>query len=280
MNRTVVWPDGTEVPALGQGTWRMGDDDRTRSDEIRALREGLDRGLALIDTAEMYGDGRSERLVAEAIAGRRDEAFLVSKILPANARRPETIRRACQASLKRLGTDRIDLYLLHWRGGEDLAAVVETFEALREAGDVVRWGVSNFDADDLAELATLDHGTRLSTDQVLYNPQARAIEFDLLPYCRERQVPVMAYSPVGQGGDLLAQADVVAIARRHGVAPAAVALAWVLRSDGIIAIPKTGTVAHLRENVASLALTLEDEDLRRIDRAFPPPRSKRPLEML
>ncbi len=280
MNRTITLPDGARVPILGQGTWRLGDDAGRRADEIRALREGLDRGLSLIDTAEMYGDGRSERLVGEAIAGRRDDAFLVSKIVPSNARRPDAIRRACRQSLLRLGTDRIDLYLLHWRGGEDLGTVVETFEALREAGDILRWGVSNFDVDDLAELDGFASGARVTTDQVLYNPEARGIEFDLLPACRERLLPVMAYSPVGQGGALLDHAALVAIARRHGVTPAAVALAWVLRSDGIIAIPKAGTVVHLRENVASLDLVLDGDDIERIDRAFPPPGSKRTLEML
>ena len=280
MNRLVALPDGEHVAALGQGTWRMGDDHRLRAEQIRSLREGLDHGLRLIDTAEMYGNGRSEQVVAEAIRGRRDDAFVVSKIVPANARRPEAIRRSCHESLRRLGTATIDLYLLHWRGGEDLDAAVDTFERLREAGDIRRWGVSNFDTDDLAELDRIDAGRGVATDHVLYNPAARGIEFDLLPHCRERRLPVMAYSPVGQGGDLLRHPDLVAIAGRHGVAVAAVALAWTLRSEGIIAIPKAGTVAHLRENLASLAVALDTDDLARIDRAFPPPRSKRPLEML
>ncbi len=278
--RSVALPDGTLVPALGQGTWRMGDDEHRHADEVATLREGIERGLTLIDTAEMYGDGRSERLVGEAIAGKRDDVFLVTKIVPSHAGRPETIRRSCRDSLKRLGTDRIDLYLLHWRGGEALDVVVETFEALRGAGDIIRWGVSNFDRDDLDELLTLPGAPAIATDQVLYNPAARGIEFDLLPHCRERRIPVMAYSPIGQGGSLLRNRAIVAIAERHGATPAAVALAWALRRDDVIAIPKTGSVARLRDNARALDLTLDDDDLGRIDQAFPPPRSKHALEML
>ena len=230
-------PDGTMVPVLGQGTWMMGDEPDRRDAEIAALREGIDRGMTLIDTAEIYGDGRSERLVAEAIAGRRDDIFLVSKVAPGNASRQGTVR-ACEASLRRLGTDRLDLYLLHWRGGVPLAETVEALERLKETGKIRRWGVSNFDVDDMEELAAAG-GAAVQTNQVLYNPTERGVEYDLLPMLVEAGIAMMAYSPVGQGGALLEDATLARIARRHDATPARVALAFVLRQPGVVAIPKS-----------------------------------------
>ncbi|MEU3462892.1 aldo/keto reductase [Streptomyces sp. NPDC006733] len=273
--RTVAFPSGIRVPALGQGTWRMGDDPARRPEELAALRRGLDLGLTLIDTAEMYGSGAAEELVGEAVRGRRDEAFLVSKVLPSHADRQGTAD-ACHASLRRLGTDRIDLYLLHWRGGVPLDETVEALEALVAKGSVGAWGVSNLDVDDLAELPD---GAVPQTDQVLYNLSRRGPEFDLLPYCREYSIPVMAYSPVEQGR-LLGHPALRTVAAAHGASPAQVALAWVLRRDDVIAIPKASTTAHVEENHASLDLHLTDDDLRTLDRSFPPPTRKQPLDML
>ncbi len=270
------------LPRLGLGTWNMGDGDgdgARHETEIASLRLGHELGMTLVDTAEMYGNGRSERLVGEAIAPYRDEVFLVTKVVPSHAS-PDGIRRACAGSLRRLGTDRIDLYLLHWRGGEDLHAVVDTFAALRAAGDILHWGVSNFDNGDMDELAAIAGGAACRANQVLYNPGARGIEWDLIPACAERGVAIMAYSPVGQGGDLLRDSALAAVAGRHGVSPAAVALAWAIRHEGVMAIPKASDPAHVRENAAAASLRLDDEDLRRIDAAFAPPCGKRPLEML
>lgn len=270
--------DGTPVPVLGQGTWMMGDEPARRDAEIAALREGIDRGMTLLDTAEIYGNGRSERLVAEAIEGRRDEIFLVSKVAPSNASRQGTMR-ACEASLQRLGTDRLDLYLLHWRGSVPLAETVAALETLKEAGKILRWGVSNFDVDDMEELAAAG-GQAVQTDQVLYNPTERGIEHDLLPMLAEQGIPVMAYSPIGQGGDLLEDASLARIAERHDATPARVALAFVLRQEGVIAIPKASTAEHVRDNAAALALTLDADDLAELDAAFPPPRGKQPLAII
>lgn len=276
----VALPGGAALPRLGLGTWNIGDGDRERTrTEIASLRLGIELGMTLIDTAEMYGDGASERVVGEAIASCRDDVVLVTKVRPAHAS-AAGIRRSCAASLRRLGTERLDLYLLHWRGGEDLGEVVEAFEALRRAGDIGAWGVSNFDAADLEELAALPEGARCATDQVLYNPAERGIEFDLLPWCAARRMPVMAYSPVGQGGRLLRDPAVGRVAARHGVSPAAACLAWVLRQEGVVAIPKAADPAHVRENARAVAVALDPEDLAALDAAFPPPRSKRPLAML
>ncbi len=277
--RTVRLPDGTEIPQLGQGTWKMGERGADRRAEADALRLGLDLGITLIDTAEMYADGGSEEVVAQAIAGRRDEAFLVSKVYPHNATSRGT-PAACARSLKRLGTDRIDLYLLHWRGGTDLSETVEAFEALREQGKILRWGVSNFDVDDMEEIAALPEGASCMTDQVLYNPEARGIEFDLLPWCARKGVPVMAYSPVGQGGRLLRSAALKSVAARHDVTAAQVALAWAMRQPHVIAIPKAAEADHVRQNAAAAVLALTDADLAEIDAAFAPPRRKQSLEML
>ncbi|WP_198358917.1 aldo/keto reductase [Streptomyces fildesensis] len=273
--RTVTFPSGVRVPALGQGTWRMGDDPARRAEEIAALRRGLDLGLTVIDTAEMYGSGAAEELVGEAIRGRRDEAFLVSKVLPSHADRKGTVD-ACHASLRRLGTDRIDLYLLHWRGGIPLHETVEALESLVLEGSIGAWGVSNLDVDDLTELPD---GALPQTDQVLYNLSRRGPEFDLFPYCRERSIPIIAYSPVEQGR-LLGHKALQTVAAAHGKSPVQVALAWVLREDDVIAIPKASTAAHVEENHASLDLHLTDDDLRTLDKAFPPPAREQPLEML
>ena len=264
--RTITLPSGAKVPALGQGTWRMAEDARRRKDEIAALRAGLDLGMTLIDTAEMYASGEAEALTAEAIAGRRDEVFLVSKVLPENATRRGTIA-ACERSLKRLATDRIDLYLLHWRGSAPLSGTVEAFGELMRAGKIGAWGVSNFDKPDMEELWGLAGGKACATNQVLYNLSRRGIEHDLIPWSDQHHVPVMAYSPVEQGR-LLRHREVQAIAQRHKATPAQVALAWVMRLAGVIAIPKAGSVAHAKENRAAL------------DKAFPPPRGPKALEML
>ena len=272
-------PDGTEVPALGQGTWRMGERGADRRAEAAALRLGLDLGMTLIDTAEMYAEGGAEEVVAEAIAGRRNEAFIVSKVYPHNAggRRLEA---ACERSLKRLRVDTIDLYLLHWRGDIPLADTVEGFERMRGAGKIRRWGVSNLDVDDLEEL-----GAALSdcaADQVLYNPENRGIEHDLLPFCRGRGIPVMAYSPVGQGGALLRHPALRAAAARHGggATPAQVAIAWTLRVPGVISISKASDPEHVRQNAAARDLRLTEADLAELDAAFPPPKRKQRLAML
>ncbi|WP_419896233.1 aldo/keto reductase [Roseomonas sp. USHLN139] len=276
MNR-IALPDGTTVPALGQGTWKMGERGADRAAEARSLRLGLDLGLTLIDTAEMYADGGAEEVVAEAIAGRRQEAFLVSKAYPQNASRAR-LPRACEASLKRLGTDVLDLYLLHWRGSVPLEETVEAMEKLVAQGKIRRWGVSNLDVEDLEELG--EGLSACATDQVLYNLEARGVEFDLLPYAARLKMPVMAYSPVGQGGALLRHAALRRIATRHGASPAQIALAWTLRGPGVISIPKASSEAHLRENAEVWKIVLTPEDLAELDTAFPPPKRKQSLAML
>ena len=274
---SVTLPDGQAAPALGQGTWRMGEDPARRSEETAALRAGIDVGLTLIDTAEMYGEGATERFLGDALAGLREKVFLVSKAYPQNASKAR-LRRALEASLARLKTDRLDLYLLHWRGSVPLAETAEAMEALREDGLVAAWGVSNFDADDLEDLIAAG-GDGCAANQILYNPSRRGPEFDLLPFLDKLSIPAMAYSPVEQGR-LAGHPVLDAIGRRHGATAAQVALAWVLRQPGMIAIPKAGTVAHVDENRAAADLRLEDVDLAEIDRAFPPPRRKVALEML
>ncbi len=276
--RSITLPSGDVIPALGQGTWCLGDDERRRAAEIRALRQGLDLGMTLIDTAEMYGDGASEELVGEAIAGRRDVVFLVSKVLPENASARGTIA-ACERSLRRLRTDRIDLYLLHWRGGIPLAETLSGFDNLTRAGKIRRWGVSNFDLADMQELDALPGGENVQTNQVLFNLSRRGIEYDLLPWCRERDLPVMAYSPIEQGR-ILRDPVLRAVAARSGSTPAQVALSWLLRKDGVVAIPKAVTAEHVQQNRTALDLDLSDRDLAELERAFPAPAGKRPLEML
>jgi diketogulonate reductase-like aldo/keto reductase len=275
--RTVVLPSGEEIPVLGQGTWNMGESPSERDEELSSLRLGLDLGLTLIDTAELYGDGTAEELVAEAIGGRRDDVFLVSKVMPANATRHGT-KEACERSLKRLRTDRIDLYLLHWRGWLPLAPTIEAFGELRDAGKIRHWGVSNFDAVELAEVITVAGGDAVEADQVLYNLAHREIEFELLPWCRDRGVVVMAYSPIDRGA-LVFNDVVVEIAEKHDVAPAQVALAWVLRHDDVCAIAKASIHEHVRENAAALQLELDREDLELLDSEFPPPRAPVPLQL-
>lgn len=276
--RTTTLPADEAVPILGQGTWKMGEDARRRADEVNALKLGFDLGVTLIDTAEMYASGGAEEVVAEAIAGRRAETFLVSKVLPSNASRAG-VERACENSLKRLRTDRIDLYLLHWPGSVPLTETVAAFEALKKAGKIRHWGVSNFDTDEMRELASLPSGANVQTNQVLYNLVRRGIEFDLAPWSRQRGIPLMAYSPVEQGA-LARNARLDAVAARHDATPAQIALAWVMQQDGVIAIPKASSQEHVRQNVAALDIRLSGEDLADLDRAFPPPTRKRGLEMI
>ncbi|TGQ06628.1 aldo/keto reductase [Mesorhizobium sp. M2E.F.Ca.ET.219.01.1.1] len=276
--RTLKLPSGEAVAVLGQGTWKMGEDRRRRTDEVAALKLGLDLGITLIDTAEMYASGGAEEVVAEAIAGRRDETFLVSKVLPSNASRAG-VKRACEASLKRLSTDRIDLYLLHWPGSVPLSETVEAFEALKAEGKIRHWGVSNFDTDEMAELVSLAAGGNVQTNQVLYNLSRRGPEFDLAPWCAERGIPLMAYSPVEQGA-LARNARLEAIAARHNATAAQIALAWVMAQPGVIAIPKATRQEHVRQNAAALDIKLTPEDFADLDRAFPPPTRKRGLEMI
>src|SRR6266850_3346087 len=271
--RTTQLPAGEAVPVLGQGTWGMGEDRRRRADEIDALRLGVDIGMTLIDTAEMYGGGGAEQVVGEAIAGRRNDVFLVSKVLPNHATRRGTIE-ACEASLRRLRTDRLDLYLLHWRESTPLDETLEGFESLVRNGKIRHWGVSNFDVDDMNELVGLPAGRAVATDQVLYNLTRRGIELQLLPWCRERKIPLMAYSPIEQGR-LLKRRELGRIASRLDATPAQVALAWVLRHPDIIAIPKASDLDHVRENRGALEIQLTAADLAELDRAFPPP--KKPI---
>lgn len=276
---TATLPSGEHVSALGQGTWFMGEGRRSRADEIAALRLGIDLGLTLLDTAEMYGDGAAEELIAEAIAGRRDEVFIVSKVLPGNASKRGTAA-ACEQSLQRLGTDRIDLYLLHWRGHVPLGETVDALEGLVRSGKIRHWGVSNFDTSDMEELSRLPNGDRVQTNQVLFNLKSRGVEWDLLPWCRRRGIPLMAYSPVDHApGGLMNFPALKAVAERHKATPVQIALAWLLRQDGVIVIPKAGNVAHVRENRAALDLELTPADLAELDRVFPSPHRKAPLDM-
>lgn len=275
---TTTFPDGRTVPVLGQGTWRMGEKRANASEEIRSLQIGLDLGMTLIDTAEMYGDGGAERIVSEAVRGRRDEAFIVSKVLPSNASRAGTIA-ACERSLENLGTDRIDLYLLHWRGGYALAETVAAFEELKKAGKILAWGVSNFDVEDMEELVALADGGDVATTQVLYNLARRGIEYDLLPWCRDRGVPIMAYSPLDEGR-LLHNADLIHIAKAHQATPAQVALAFLKTRPGVISIPKTGSAERARENRDAMDIHLTAENLAELDRAFAPPKRKVRLEVI
>ena len=266
----VTLPGGERIPALGLGTWRMGESAGQRGREVAILRQGLDRGLALIDTAEMYGEGGAEEVIAEAIAGRRDGVFIVSKVYPHNASRQGVVA-ACERSLARLSREMIDLYLLHWRGAYPLSETVEGFELLKRQGKIRHWGVSNFDVSDMEELLALEAGPSCAANQVKYHLGRRGIEWGLLPRMQERGIATMAYSPLGQG-ELLRDATLARIARRRGSSAASVALAWVLRQDGVIAIPKTSDPDHLGEIVAALDVTLDDEDLAELDAAFPPPR--------
>ena len=256
----------------------IGDDRTRRAEEIATLQRGIELGMNLIDTAEMYGDGASERLVGEAIRGRRDQVFLVSKVYPHNAGRRGAVA-ACERSLKRLGVDCLDLYLLHWRGSVPLQETIEGFETLQAQGKIRHWGVSNLDTADMDELVGMAGGNRVAANQVLYNLSRRGIEWDLLPWCEARQIPLMAYSPIEQAR-LLRQPGLRNLAVKHGVTPAQMALAWLLRQDGVIAIPKASSRQHLEENFAALKLSLDDAVLAELDQLFPPPRHATPLEML
>jgi diketogulonate reductase-like aldo/keto reductase len=282
--KQLTLPSGRTIPVLGQGTWNMGEDPAQRGAEVAALRLGLDLGMTLIDTAEMYGEGGAEEVVGEAIAGRRDEVYLVSKVYPHNASRAGVLA-ACERSLKRLEVDCIDLYLLHWRGSVPLAETLEAFARLREQGKIRDYGVSNFDLDDMQEAVGLTGGDVVATDQVLYNLAQRGIEWDLLPWCRARGMPVMAYSPLesspSEQAAMLGRPQIREVARRHGATPAQVALAWLLRQDGVVAIPKAVRLAHVRANRAALELAagLTREDLAELDAGFPAPRRRRPLAM-
>ena len=280
--KTVALPGGERVPAFGMGTWRVGDTPALRAEEIATLRLGIELGATLIDTAEMYGEGQAESLIGEAIEGRRDKIFLVSKVYPHNATRRGTVA-ACERSLRRLNTDRLDLYLLHWRGSVPLAETVEAFEALREAGKIRRWGVSNLDLADMQELGSVPEGQAagraVQTDQLLYNLARRGIEWDLLPWLRERRVPVMAYSPLDEGR-LLRHAKLADFARRRSMSVSQAALAWLLSKDDVIVIPKTSSRERLRDNLGALDQRLDAAALAELDRIFPPPDGPRPLEML
>ena len=275
--RSLTLLSGAEMPVLGLGTWRMGENARRRAQELDALRYGLDLGYTLIDTAEMYGEGAAEEIVGEAIAGRRDGITVVSKVYPHNATRSGTIA-ACERSLKRLGIERIDLYLLHWRGATRLEQTFESFERLREQGKIGDFGVSNFDLADMEDAARVDRG-HTASNQVLYCLSRRGPEFDLLPWMRERQLPVMAYSPLDQGA-LLDEPGLQEIAAGIGATPAQVAIAWLLAQPGVVTIPKSATRERVQENLGALDVTLSPNILAELDRAFPAPRSKQPLQML
>jgi diketogulonate reductase-like aldo/keto reductase len=278
--RTVTLPGGETVPAVGQGTWYMGERSHNAAKEADALRLGADLGMTLIDTAEMYASGGAEDVVARASAGIRDRLFIVSKVLPQNASR-RGVPAACERSLKRLKTDRIDLYLLHWRGNHPVAETLEAFEALKAAGKIRHWGVSNFDLGDMKQVAGLPAGSACATDQVLYHPGSRGIEFDLLPWCAGSGVPIMAYSPLGHDVRRLLQSPALAsVAKRRGDTPAQVAIAWGLRSGIVISIPKASDTEHVRENAAAGDLELTDDDLAEIDAAHPPPKRKQALDLL
>ena len=275
---TVRLADATSVPALGLGTWRMGDDARRGAHELNALRAGIEAGFTLFDTAEMYGDGGAETLLGQAIAGRRDEMFVVSKVYPHNAGARNAVA-ACERSLRRLGTDRLDLYLLHWRSRIPLAETVAAFERLRRDGKILRWGVSNFDVADMNELLALPDGPRCAVNQVLYHLGERGIEWDLAGLCKRHRVALMAYSPLGEGA-LLRSRKLARISAAAGATPSQVALAWLLRRDDVIVIPQTSNVAHVVENRAAASLRLSEATLAKLDAAFPPPSRSRPLAVI
>jgi diketogulonate reductase-like aldo/keto reductase len=274
----VTLPDGERVPAYGQGTWHMGESRGRRAEEVAALRLGIELGITLIDTAEMYGSGVAEEIVAEAMGPHRDKLFIVSKVLPYNASQRGTIE-ACEKSLQRLKTDRIDLYLLHWRGSHPFAETLAAFERLQRDGKIRHHGVSNFDRGDMAEWVKLSGGQTVASNQILYNLTRRGPEYDLIPWCRERNISIMAYSPIEQGR-MLGHKVLGEVARRRGATPAQVALAWLLRQDGMIVIPKASRQEHVRENLGALDLVLTAEDLADLDKAFPPPRGRTNLGML
>jgi len=278
--KAIELSDGEHVPVLGQGTWRMGENTGAHKAEVAALRLGIELGMTLIDTAEMYGEGGAEKVVADAIEDQRDRVFVVTKVYPLNASRTE-LPKACERSLKRLRIDAIDLYLLHWRERQTrLVETVDAFENLRAAGKIKCWGVSNFDVDDMQELWSVENGTSCAANQVLYNLENREIESGLLRWSEENKVPIMAYSPVGHGRGLLENATLTKIAERHGTTTSQIAIAWVLRQPGMIAIPKASNEEHVRDNARSIEIKLTSEDFAELDREFPAPKSKKPLPML
>ncbi|SLM63175.1 MULTISPECIES: aldo/keto reductase [Dickeya] len=283
MRKQVMFTHGTTVAAIGQGTWFMGEHAQQWRNEVRALQAGIDLGMTLIDTAEMYADGRAEQVVGEAIRGRRERVYLVSKVYPHNAGGARAIA-ACEGSLKRLQTERIDLYLLHWRGGIPLPDTISAMETLCQSGKIGHWGVSNLDMADMAELWGYRGAEQCQTNQVLYHLGSRGIEYDLLPWCQQRHMPVMAYCPLAQAGqlshDLMNHPSVIDIARQRGLMPAQVLLAWVIRQSGVIAIPKASSLAHVEQNAAALSVTLSQEEIACLDRAYPAPRSKQPLDVV
>jgi diketogulonate reductase-like aldo/keto reductase len=278
--KTVSFADGAKVPALGQGTWRMGESKSAHKDEVEAVRLGIELGMTLIDTAEMYGDGGAEEVVGEAIAGQRERVFVVTKVYPYNTSRTK-MPEACERSLKRLRIDVIDLYLVHWRQkSPPLAETVDAFEKLGSAGKIKRWGVSNFDAGDMKELFAIAKGPNCAADQVLYNLEHRGVEVDLMPWCRKNNVPIMAYSPLGHGRGFVTDPTLQKVAQRHGATAAQIALVWLLRQPNTIVIPKASSLTHVRENARSIDIELNKVDLEEIEHRFPPPRSKQPLAIL
>jgi len=283
MNRVVTFADGTELPAIGQGTWFMGEDAAQHHQEVAALQAGLERGLKLIDTAEMYADGGAERVVGEALRGRRDQAYLVSKVYPWNASEVDAVD-ACERSLARLNTDYLDLYLLHWRGNIPLEETLRAMQTLQQQGKIRRWGVSNFDSDDLHELLAEEGGAQCATNQVLYHLASRGIEYDLLPDCQQLAMPLMAYCPLAQAGrlraELMSHPTLTRIAQQKGISMAQLLLAWVIRKEGVMAIPKASSIAHVDDNAAALGVVLTSEELALINQAFPPPETKQPLDVV
>lgn len=271
-------PSGAPIPVLGLGTWRMGEANSRGAEIVSALRLGIDLGMTLIDTAEMYGEGGAEEVVAKAVAGQRGQVFLVSKVYPHNATRQGVVA-ACERSLKRLNTDYLDLYLLHWIGSVPFQETLAGFDDLQRAGKIRAHGVSNFDTDDMAAWTKLSGGKSVATNQIMYNLSRRGVEWELLPWCRKRHIPIMAYSPVDQGS-LLTKRGLKQIAARRGVPPAQVALAWLLHQESVVAIPKAARPEHVRENRAALDLELTPEELKELDRAFPPPKGPKPLQMV
>ncbi len=278
MNEILTFRDGAEVIRLGQGTWYMGEDASKRQEEIKALQYGIELGMNVIDTAEMYGDGSSEKLVGEAIRGKRENVFLISKVLPWHASSKGTIA-ACEGSLQRLKTDHLDLYLLHWQGEYPFEETLEGMMELIRQGKIRRWGVSNMDVDEMEKFYSITNGDTCAANEVLYNLSRRGVEYDLLPWCKKKKLPVIAYSPIEQGRILNNEA-LMDIADKHQVTPSQVALNWVLRNPDVIAIPKAGRVEHVESNYKCLSLVLDSEDYQALDRAFPPPTQKKRLEML
>lgn len=278
MSKTITFPNGVKVPSLGQGTWYMGENPTKKEEEIRAIRTGVELGMTVIDTAEMYGDGLSEKLIGEAINGLRDDVFLISKVFPWNANLSGTIK-ACENSLRRLNTDHLDLYLLHWSGSYPIEETVEAMMRLQQSGKILQWGVSNMDVAEMEDFMNVPSGKNCATDEILYNLTRRGVEYDLLPWCESHSIPVIAYSPIEQGR-LLGNPTLNKIAKTHSATPAQIALAWVLRNPNILAIPKASSEKHVKENFGSLSINLTAEDIALLDKAFSTPKRKIPLEMI